>query len=76
MILIFGKGLCSKCQEAKKAFEADGIDHKYIDLNNMTPDQRVLAIFYGALVEEVPLPVIVRADEIGEVIDEQTVRDM
>lgn len=59
MILIFGKG-CSKCQEAKKAFEADGIDHKYIDLNNMTPDQRVLAIFYGALVEGAPLPIIVR----------------
>lgn len=62
MLIIFGKKICSECQEAKKALEADGIVYKYIDLDNMDTEEMALAAWHNALAEGVVLPMIVRDD--------------
>lgn len=74
MYIIFGKNICSGCQEAIKTFEADGIDFKYIDLDNMTPEEKAIAAWYEALGEDVVLPYIVNThceyDEFNEVTNQ------
>lgn len=59
MYIIFGKKMCSGCQEARRAFEADGIEFKYIDLDNMNAEEKATAAWYEALKEDVVLPYIV-----------------
>jgi len=63
MYIIFGKSMCSACQEAKKAFEADGVEFKYIDLNHMNFEEKATAAWYEALKEDVVLPYIVNTDD-------------
>ncbi len=59
MLIVFGRKMCSACQEAKRTFEGDGLDFEYIDLDNMTPEERAAAAWYEALREDVVLPYIV-----------------
>lgn len=62
--------MCSACQEAKRIFEGDGLDFKYIDLDNMTTEEKTTAAWYEALKEGVVLPYIVDVDakEFGECV--------
>ncbi|MFW9899724.1 MAG: arsenate reductase family protein [Candidatus Thorarchaeota archaeon] len=63
MYIIFGKKICSACQEAKKTFEEDGIDYKYIDLDNMNLEEKATAAWYEALKEDIMLPYIINTDD-------------
>ena len=60
MIYIFGKELCSECQEAKKVFDGDGVKYKFIDVDEMGADEMALAAYYGVLNEHALLPIIVK----------------
>ncbi len=62
MYIIFGKNICSACQEAKRIFEGDGLDFRYIDLDNMTPGEKAIAAWYEALREDIALPYIVNPE--------------
>ncbi len=67
--VIIGHAMCSACQEAKRAFEADGIDFEWIDV---TEDPRGYAILaykglYGSGKDPV-LPVIFDWYEIAELL--------
>lgn len=59
MIYIFGRKQCTGCQEAKKTMEGDGIDFKFINLDDMDADSLALATYYEILVGNKTLPVIV-----------------
>ncbi len=63
MIYIFGRELCSECQAAKKVFDGDGVEYKFIDLDEMGVDEMALAAYYGLLADNIELPVIVREIE-------------
>lgn len=62
MYIIFGRKICSGCQDVCKKFESDGIDFEYIDLDKMREEQRQLAIYYEAFKEGRELPYIINTD--------------
>lgn len=63
MKLIFGRKLCSECQEAKRALEADGIEFRYIDVDDLDRDDLALAAYHEVLKEKAVLPIIVDEEE-------------
>lgn len=62
MYIIFGRKMCSACEEAKKNCKKDRINYKYIDLDNMSEEERHLAIYHEALKEGRELPYKVNID--------------
>ena len=60
MIKLFGKKLCSACQEKKAELEAQGIEYRYYDLD--TPEGLAEAAYYGLLDMRHSLPIILEED--------------
>jgi len=60
MIKIFGKKLCSACQEKKAELDAQGVTYQFFDLD--TADGLVEAAFDGVLGRNLPLPIILEVD--------------
>lgn len=63
MKLLFGKKLCSACQDKKKEFDKAGIEYKYFDLE--TSEGLSKAAFYGVLHK--PLPVVIEVNKSKQV---------
>jgi len=57
MILVFGKKLCSACQEKKKELDKKRIPYIYYDLD--TPDGLMEAAARGILKDDIELPIII-----------------
>ena len=68
MIKIFGRALCSACQEKKAEFEAQGVTYAYFDLD--TPEGLAEAAFHGLLGGKLSLPIIMEEDMEGVLIQD------
>lgn len=68
MKVIFGREMCSGCQETKKRFKEEGVEFKYYDIDT---DPEALAILsmmgiYGKG-GDLELPIILDSEEIDRV---------
>jgi len=55
LILLFGRKLCSACQDRKKELEKAGTPYEYHDLDDS--DGLAMAAYYGVLRDNQPLPI-------------------
>ena len=61
MLKVFGKKLCSACQEKKAELDAKGVEYIYFDLD--TAEGLAEAAFYGILGKNITLPFIIQDDD-------------
>lgn len=61
MIKLFGKTLCSACQQQKKEFDAAGIHYEYYDLD--TVHGMAEAAYRGILKDNMILPILIDEED-------------